>query len=351
MNSFIKSLMEERSLKQKDLAAILGITSSAVSSWDEEVKSIRIDHLFSLSKLFNVAIDELLEGKRTYETLEDKWKREYGINETAAKTALINGEKEKVLKYFAALLRADKTFFELFEKKVIGNISDNELKEWEYLKQFYDVNIRRSNLFNDFWVGTHDSEMILNTLIEKIGANNIHAVIWELQKIYHITNYGIGITADREIIPIDDYYDIYGDDPLEYLKEDEDIFFAVYSVLSPIEKDEFLTSEFQNKRSAEYLYKLISRGGHILYTSKDLLITNYDHKDLDELEGVKPVPELDEAQVVLNIIYNNYSVATCEQYQTLTNRPRMRQIEIEAKYKTKNPVKYWEYIKGNEVLI
>ena len=350
MNSFIKSLMTEKNLKQKDLATILGITNSAISCWNEEGTNISIDNLFSLSKLFHITVDELLEGKRTGESLEDKWRREYDISENVARAALIDGEREEVLKYFEALQRANIKFFEIFEKKIIGNISGNELKEWQYIEQFYDVNIFRSHLFNDFRHGTNDSEKILKTLIEKIGVNNSQAVIWELQKIYHITNYGIGITADREIIPIDDYYN-YVDDPLERLKDDEDIFFAVYSVLPPIEKDKFLTSEFQNKHSAEYLYKLISRGGYILYTSKDLLITNYNYKDLDELEGVKPVPELDEAQVALNSIYNDYSFATYEQYQALINRHRMQQIEMETKYKKKDLIKYWEYIKNNEALI
>ena len=353
MNSFIKSLMEERNLKQKELAEILGISPAAVSQWNEEGTNITTDNLFSLSKLFHVTVDELLEGKRMGESLEDKWQREYEINEDAARRALVDGEKEKVLKYFVALQKANVKFFELLEKKVVGSISDNELKELEYLKQFYEVDMRRSNLLNNIQVSRIDnlSEMILNTLIDIIGANNSKAIIWELQKIYHITLYNVGISADRRVIPVGDYFDYFGDDPLEYLEEDEDVFFAVYNTLSPIEKDKFLTSEFQNKKGVEYLFKLIKHGGNILYTPSDLNITNYDYKDLDELEGVKPVPVLDKAQSVIYEIYNNYSIATYEQYQALINFPRMRRIEMEAKYKEKNSVKYWEYIKNNEVLI
>ena len=96
---------------------------------------------------------------------------------------------------------------------------------------------------------------------------------------------------------------------------------------------------------------MISNGGQILYTLKDLPITNYNYKDLNELEGVKPVPDLDEIQAVLYSINNNYSLTTHEQYLTLINRSRMRQIEMEAKYKEKDPIKYWDYIKNNEVLI
>jgi len=354
MNSFIKSLMEEKGLKQKELAAILGISPAAVNQRFKGETCITVDNLFSLSKLFHVTVDELLEGKRKGESLEDKWKREYDINEEAARTALINGEKEKVLKYFAALSKANNKFFVLFEKKIIGKISEDELKEWEYLKQFYDVNMYRSPLLNDVHVSRVDniSDMITDILADKLGSKNSKAIVWELQKIYHITRYGVGITADEEVIPEDDYYDFYGEDPLEYLKNDEEIFFAVYNILSPIEKDTFLTTEFENKRSAEYLYKLIKLDGNILFTPKDLNIANYDYSDLEGLEGeIKPVSELDKAQAVIYEVYDNYSHTTYEQYQALINFPRIWQIEMAVKYKKKNPVMFWEYVKNNVILI
>lgn len=354
MNSFIKSLMEEKGLKQKELAVILGISPAAVSQWNEEGTNITVDNLFSLSKLFHVTVDELLDGKRTGESLEDKWKREYDINEESARRALIDGEKEKVLKYFDALQKANAKFFVLFEKKIIGKISEDELKEWEYLKQFYDVNMYRSPLLNDVHVSRVDniSDVIADTLVDKLGANNSKAVVWELQKIYHITRYGVGITAEREVIPIDDYYDFYGEDPLEDLKNDEEIFFAVYNVLSPIEKDTFLTTEFENKRSVEYLHKLIKLNGNILFTPKVLNLVNYDYKDLDGLEG-KPehLQKLDEAHAVIYEVYDNYSLATYEQYQALRNFSRIGQIEMEVKYKKKNPIIYWEYIKNSGIII
>ncbi len=60
---------------------------------------------------------------------------------------------------------------------------------------------------------------------------------------------------------------------------------------------------------------------------------------MDEIKGeIKPVPELDKAYVAIKEIYNNYSLATYEQYQVLINSKRMRQIEMEAKYKEKNPI-------------
>ena len=139
MNNFIKSLMDEKNLKQKELAQILGISSAAVSQWNEDGTNIKYNSLFIMSKLFHVTVDELLDGKRIGESLKDKWEREYNINEETAKMALIDGDKEKVLNYFEAVFKANFRFFSLFKKIIEDNISDYELKEWEYLKQYYTI--------------------------------------------------------------------------------------------------------------------------------------------------------------------------------------------------------------------
>ena len=212
-------------------------------------------------------------------------------------------------------------------------------------------------MLNDVHVSRVDniSDVIADTLVDKLGANNSKAVVWELQKIYHITRYGVGITAEREVIPIDDYYDFYGEDPLEDLKNDEEIFFAVYNILSPIEKDTFLTTEFENKRSAEYLYKLIKLDGNILFTPKDLNLANYDYSDLEGLDGLdgesEQLQKLNKTQAVIYEIYDNYSLATDEQRRDLINFSRIGQIEFEVKYKEKNPKRYWEYVKNRGILI
>lgn len=354
MNSFIKNLMEEKKIKQKDLAQILGISSPAVSQWNDEGTNIDANHLFMLSKLFHVTVDEILAGKRSGESLEDKWAREYNVNEDAAKKALLDGEKEKVLNYFEALAKVNFRFFNLFEKKILGNISANELKEWNYLRQYYEIKAGKSNMLDGNQISRKTGDVdqkIISILKGKIGPQNTDSIIWELRKIYNITHYGVEITKDREIVFVDDCYNEF-DNPLEYLKNDEDVFFAIYKSLSQIEKDLFLTSEFHNKKNSKYLYELIKRGGKIVYLPSDLNLTNFDMKDLGELEGEKvSVPELDKAQSVVYEVYDFYYQATYKQYQALINRSRMQQIEMETKYKEREPIKYWEYIKNINVLI
>lgn len=355
-NSFIKYLMDEKNIKQGELAQILGISSSAISQWNDEGTNIRCNSLFVMSKLFHVTVDELLDGKRSGESLEDKWVREYAVNEEAARDALINGEKEKVLKYFDILSKINIRFFILFRKMIEENISDYELKEWEYLKQYYKIEVYKSQEMKDFRFCRENGDIehqILNILKEKMGIKNTDSIVWELQKIYTITHYGVKITNEKKIVPVDDYYSDYGgDDPLEYLKYDEDVFFAIYKSLSPIEKDIFLTSEFHKQRKAEDLFELIKRDGKILYLPSELNLVNYDFKDLDELEGeIKAVPDLEAAQAVVREVYDQYSLVKYDQYQLLINHPRMEQVKMEAMYRDREPIKYWEYIKGVEVLI
>lgn len=355
MNSFIKSLMEEKNLKQKELAEILGISSSMVSQWNDEATNIGIDSLYSISKLFHVTVDELLDGKRSGELLEDKWKREYPINERAAREAFIDGEKDKVLLYLNALRKADLKFFELFEKKITGEISSAQLKEWSFLRQFYEIKIPGYKSDDGRWVSNRDKrfdDVLLDTLINKIGRHNKEAILWQLKKIYNITRYGVGVAEGREVVPVDRYYEDYGEDPLEYLKDDEDVFYAVYNILSPIEKNNFITEAYHGNSQTSYLYELIKRGGNILYTRNDFNMPNYDYKDLTDMKGdVKPVPEMDGVHALLWEVYGMDVELSYEQYQILINRPKMEQIEMAIKYKEKSPIKYWEFIRDNSTIL
>lgn len=355
MNDFIKSLMEEKNLKQKELAEILGISPSMVSQWNNETTNISLDNLFSMSKLFHVTVDELIEGKRSGESLEDKWKREYCIDEEAAKAAFIDEKKDAVLKYLKALKRADSRFFELYREKIAGNIFENQIKELSYLRQFYEIKIPRIRLKDGSWLSNsadNFDNVILEALINKYGKKNKDAIIWELKQIYVITHYGVGVSEDFEIKSVDDYYDDYrdimGSDPFGALKEDLDIFYAVYDILPPMEKNNFITDASHKNWPTRYIYELIERGGDILYTLDDFKMLHYSRKDLSELEGdITPVSELDTIYALLMEGYSKRVNLTYEQYQTLINHPKMSQIEMEAKLIEKSPVHYWEYVKNN----
>ncbi len=352
MNNFIKSLMEEKNIKQKELAEILGISSSMISQWNDEATNIGIDSLYSISKLFHVTVDELLDGKRSGESLEDKWYREYCINETAAKRALIDGDRVMVIEYLNALQRADSRFFKLFEKKICGTITDVEIREWEYLRQFFNIKSHGYKLQDGRWLSEKDDmfdKTIFNTLISKYGKSNLPLIIWELSNIYLITRYDIIVSENFELELADEYYsDI---DPLEDFKGDREIFYAIYKILSPIEKNNIVTKAYHEHASIGFLYELIKCGGNILYTREDFNMLNYDSEDLANMEGAEPALELDDIHTLLWEVYGMDVELSYEQYQILINRSRMEQIDMEVRHKEKSPVKYWEFIRDNSTIL
>ena len=346
--------MDEKNLKQKDLADMLGISKAAVSQWNNEGTNISIDSLFFMSKLFHVTVDELLAGKRVGESLEDKWKRVYDINEDAVRKALIDGNKERALKSFAVLSNANERFFDLFVKKFDGTLSVIEQKELAYLRQFYSITLPaywgEHNVFGKDCKNVDDK--IINKIKENVRIYSKENIMWELKKIYKITTYGVSIDENWTIIPVDSYYDNVCEDPIEYLKTDRDIFFAIYNVLPPIDKDHFLNSEFALRGGSDFSYELIKRGGNILYTPENFNRINYDYKDLEDVEGEPvSVKALDEAHEIIFNFYRDYSRLTYNQYCKLINQDKMKLIGMEEKYKEKDPIRYWEYVKHNVVLI
>ena len=62
IGKFIKKLRKDNNLTQDELAKKLGVTYQAVSKWENGKSIPDIAVLKTISELFNVNIDELLEG-------------------------------------------------------------------------------------------------------------------------------------------------------------------------------------------------------------------------------------------------------------------------------------------------
>ena len=61
---FLYSLRKEKGMTQAQLAELLGVTNKAVSKWETGEAMPETSLLLPLSRIFDVTVDELLEGKR-----------------------------------------------------------------------------------------------------------------------------------------------------------------------------------------------------------------------------------------------------------------------------------------------
>lgn len=328
MNAYIKSLMNEYEINQKELAEILGISPAAVSQW-KECSTMNVETLFALSKLFQVTVDELVAEKNVDETLEQKWDRMYNLDEYEWVELKEDEDDEAMLQYLEKLKNINLRFYELLYKKMKGNINALESDELSKFEKYFRPAPWESKYFCDkrFDRSTNEmTEWIAEILNDAVGIENEKAFIWELQRIY----------KNQKEISFEQVNEM----------QDNDLFYMWYDTLIQEKKDLFLTKLYHQKVDNSFLYKLIERDGRIVYTVADLPSINFDRADLDKFEGEKmSLKHLNAVKKILIDKCNHYEGMSYEQYQIIINKSAKEKIEMEHKYKKKNPIKYWEFIK------
>lgn len=112
IGEFISKLRKENNLTQKQLANMLGIMDTSVSKWERGINAPDISYLTDLSKIFNVTIQELLNGERTY--------KKKNIN-SDIKILEVNN----ISKSFSGKEIINNINFTIYEKEIVGLIGPN----------------------------------------------------------------------------------------------------------------------------------------------------------------------------------------------------------------------------------
>ena len=94
IGKFIKKLREEKGLSQNQLSEIVHVTRQAVSTWEVGRSLPDSSILLELSKLFDVSINELLQGEKNYNNSSKSQKLE---NVTLSLVDSYNSKIKKLL--------------------------------------------------------------------------------------------------------------------------------------------------------------------------------------------------------------------------------------------------------------
>ena len=376
MNAYIKSLLDKNNIPQKQLAQILGISGSAIAQWTSML-TISPDNLYSLSKLFNISIDDLLNERFAKETTEEKCERLYNIDGldfdelTDGKNiirlnkwrlshgAISEGKhnknikedvlsaKQKLYDLSIKLYNMSNNIYELLYKKFQGNINDDELKELDYIRKYYGIKFYVINYFKNYYkelvnelvsevghnVSFHnkDRDMVIGDILKnKIDINDKDSFMWELQKIF-VCNKKIAWEKLRE----------------KAGEIDDEVFCYIYGSYTQLEKDMIVTQAYNKlDMGMDGLNYLISLGSNILYSKSFFPDIIFDKDDLKDLEGsIVNLSELDKKKEILDkIYYDHYELLNYNEYKSMINTNEMMRIK-NYKYREKDPIKYWEYFK------
>lgn len=72
IGQFLKQLRKDKSMTQEQLADVLGVSNRSVSRWENGNTMPDFDLLIEMTKIFDTDIAEILNGKRSEETMHEK---------------------------------------------------------------------------------------------------------------------------------------------------------------------------------------------------------------------------------------------------------------------------------------
>lgn len=350
IGSLIKMLREDNNLTLSDLAVEIGVSRGVIGQWESGTKGLSISHLYYLSKIFNVSINELVDGKLNSEKTIDYLKRNfdldsYNINE------LISSKNEKKIEEFLIRCTSMKNrFYGLLLNWANGKLSDGQKEEFKFIKDYMLFDKR---IFGNKYI--FDGKLIRNSgedlsLKEYINSKNLKIGTpkfkWELSKLF---NYKFDFKP-REIIELGF----------------ENCSNMAISLLSQQQLDELLSSCIHGKTSIEltddhFIGLLIIAGANCVYRMSSLcdvideeLLPFVKGDIVEDKERTKArkqcvIPGYD--YLGKNQVYSyedEWKSISFEDYQDSIMKKKTKYIQDLFEIKYSNPKKFYENLKNDE---
>ena len=121
MLAYIKELLKQNNLQQKEFASMIGVSPAAISQW-EGIDKIRPEVLYKISRLFSISIDDLLEEKFKDEPIAKKCRRLYNLDGYEVDIMLKRKEVDALLEYSTRLKNIHERMWELLYLKALKTL-------------------------------------------------------------------------------------------------------------------------------------------------------------------------------------------------------------------------------------
>lgn len=358
--SLLKQLRNNYGYTIKKVATLLGVSKAAVSKW-ESGDDITTEHLYDLSKLYNVSFSELYNGKLDSEDNYDYWQRNYDLSNFEIDDDITNKNVDNLKSLFDHCNMVKKRFFKLLPKWAKEELSNNESEEFEFIKQYFkfDVNYYAYIKYGDRHAAFANEETekeFINEVLSNGSGLDKELFMWELTKLYNFT------------------YDIKSDEicksgnlkALEYMLssfsqiEKDSILYANLH----IEEEKEINSLFGEKttqrqtreRTVEeieripYFKLMINAGANCLFQYKSFNSNVWDEEMFKCIEG-KKVELKEEIYQKYNFsnyagqtfvpILNNWKKFSYKDYLAFVNKDETNRLNDIVNLKDSNPLKYF----------
>lgn len=357
--SLLKQLRNNYNYTIQKVATLLGVSKAAVSKW-ENGDDITTEHLYDLSKLYNVSFSELYNGKLDSEDNSDYWRRNYDLSNFEIGDDISNKNVNNLKTLFDHCNMVKKRFFKLLLKWAKEELTNNELDEFKFIKQYFkfDVNYYAYIKYGPRYIAfaTEDTEKeFINEVLTKINGLDKESFMWELTKLYNFT------------------YDIKSDDicksgnlkALEYMLssfsqiEKDSILYANLHIEEEKEIDTPFGGKTMQKQSRDrtveeienipYFKSMINVGANCLFQHKSFN-NGWDEEMFNCIEG-KKVELNEEIHQKYNFsnfggqtfvpILNNWKLYSYQDYLVFIDKDETDKLRDIVNLKDSNPLKYF----------
>lgn len=357
-STLLKKLRNNYNYTVQNIADFLGVSKAAVSKW-ETGEDITTEHLYELSKLYNVTFSELYNGELNGESNEDCWKRNYDLSNFDFEENISSKNVDKLKDLFDHCNMVKDRFYELLPKWAKNKLSTKELKEFKYIKEYFkfDTNYysyKKYGKLRSVLVQEKEQKEFTIEIINEINDFDKKSYMWELTKLYDFT-------YDYKANKI---YESKNLKAIEYM----------FSTLSQIEKDRTLNVNLHitekvvddlitkiprtivRKRTNEeieqipYFKIIINSGAHKLYDTKPSQEI-WDEEIFNAIEGSvieiknnaydKYQFNIDDRKVNISIL-NNWKLFSYSEYLDSIDKDETDQLKDIVNLKESSPLKYYE---------
>ena len=360
--TLLKKLRNDYNYTIQKIANLLGVSKAAVSKW-ENGYDITTEHLYELSKLYNVSFSELYYGKLNSEGNDEYGRRNYDLSNFELEVDINTKNVDNLKNLFDHCNMVKNRFYKLLPKWAKEELNANELEEFKFIKQYFkfDINyyayVKYGPRHLAFAKDKEEKEFIVET-IEKIKDLDKDSYMWELTKLYNFT------------------YDYKSDDicnsrrltALEYMLssfsqiEKDSILYANLHIKEEIEEDNTAIFMGKSKKIVErdmtvdeieqihYFKTMINSGAHKLYSHKashgwwdkemfgaiegkaiEIDDSIYDKYQFYNFGGETSIPVL-----------NNWKLFSYNDYLEFIDEAGTEQLRDIVNLKDSNPLKYYE---------
>lgn len=193
IGEYICNLKLKKGFTQQQLAEFLHVSNPAVSQW-ENGKGIKTEYLYELSKIFDVSVAELIEGKSKYETVEEYINRNFNIEKYDFDGPIDQNSLEQLDSFYRHIQLVRSCFYQLLLRWASDNLSEEEKEKFLYVKKYftfdnkYGAYLMGENIL--FCLNEEKIKQLIQDKMTELKNSSKEEQEWELSKFYYL-NYDI----------------------------------------------------------------------------------------------------------------------------------------------------------------